>query len=69
MSLPEDKKNSRKWIAVRIAMYTHIPVIIAGTVAYFFDRPASLALGALGSLVVVISAYAGLNVQQKKVLK
>jgi len=69
MSLDEHKKNSRKWIAVKIAMWVHIPVVIAGTVAFFLGNGATLALGALGSFVAVIAAYAGLNVQQKKVLK
>lgn len=64
-----DKSKSRKWISLKIAMYVHIPVIIAGTVAYFFDRPATLALGSLGSLVVIIGAYAGFNVSQKKVFQ
>jgi hypothetical protein len=69
MSLNEEKKNSRKWKAVQIVLWTHIPVAVAGTVAYFFDKGATLALGALASIVAVVVGYAGFNVAQKKVFR
>jgi len=60
---------SRKWIAVKLAMWIHIPVIVSGVVALFMakDGASTVTLGALGSLVALVAAYAGINVAQKRI--
>jgi hypothetical protein len=50
-----------------MAIGVHIPVVISGVVGLFLEKEGgvTLALGALGSMVALIAAYAGLNVKQK----
>lgn len=65
--MEEWKKNSRKWKAYQVALYTHFPVILTGLVGFGFgwSSAATVVLGALGSLVALTAAYTGLNVMQK----
>jgi len=65
-----DKRKSRKWFAVKVGIWTHFPILLAGLVRLFMDNndgAVTLTLGTLGSLIIFISSYAKLNIDQKKI--